>query len=499
MKSITIFFLLFIFSLSIYAQSPDKILKQAEKALGGKKSLQSISFLQKKGAISFLKDGTKGQFLSQIAKPNFYNEIYDLNGIETETGYNGKSGWQRSSRNGLQTLTGNAGRDLAVEADFYNTLWFDYKKEKAKISSGGTSTVNGKPANIVVLTSLKGVAIKMFFDAATFLPVREEIPSGDTLKVYDFDDYRVVNNVKIPFSIQLKLGEDVYQIKLEDVRINEQIAKSEFDFPKLSNEPLPDIASLLQRLRENTDNKIKILDDYNYQLKATDRELADNGILQTKESSTYTVSFYKGFQVSRLIEKNDKPLSEKDQKKADEDAQKRLEEIDKYLIKKAKKEAESGEKKNEGNFYSEILKASNLINPRRERFRGRDVIVFDFEPNPNFDYKNAKSIVKIFGKTLGVMWIDEKDKEVVRMEVLLGSDLGIGGGALAKVKKGASMIFEQDYVNNEVWLPSSQEMNFSIRVFLVKGINQNSLTTYYNYHKFKSEVTDSKVDEVKKP
>ena len=33
--------------------------------------------------------------------------------------------------------------------------------------------------------------------------------------------------------------------------------------------------------------------------------------------------------------------------------------------------------------------------------------------------KNAKSMLKFFVKTAGVMWIDEKDKQVARLEAVL--------------------------------------------------------------------------------
>jgi len=36
------------------------------------------------------------------------------------------------------------------------------------------------------------------------------------------------------------------------------------------------------------------------------------------------------------------------------------------------------------------------VNPRRERFRGQDVLVFDFEPNPEF--KAHKMVEKIVQK-----------------------------------------------------------------------------------------------------
>lgn len=38
---------------------------------------------------------------------------------------------------------------------------------------------------------------------------------------------------------------------------------------------------------------------------------------------------------------------------------------------------------------SDFLRASQFINPRRESFRGQEVIVFDFEPRPNFKARAA--------------------------------------------------------------------------------------------------------------
>jgi hypothetical protein len=143
------------------------------------------------------------------------------------------------------------------------------------------------------------------------------------------------------------------------------------------------------------------------------------------------------------------------------------------------------------------LRASRLVNPRRERFRGRDVIVFDFEPNPAFDFKNAKSFLKFFGKVGGAMWIDEKDKQVARIEAVLFNNFKVGGGLLASLKKGASFTLEQERVNDEIWLPSSADINLSVKVLLVKGVNINQTIKSYNYRKFKTEVKDSKVDEIK--
>jgi hypothetical protein len=498
-------FLLILFvllSINLSAQSPDKILKQASRALGGEKALRAVRSWEKTGTIVRLKDGASGAIRIQAAQPNLYHAAFDLNGFETETGFNGKSGWRRDSRDGLRTLTGEASRDFQAEANFINARWLNYKKEKSKIVAGAKSVVGGKPANLIILTTAKGVVVKMFFDQANGLPVRVEIPAGDSVTISEFSDYRIVNGVQEPFSINRKIGEDAYEIKLDQITYNGQINLQAFSFPQISGEPLPDIPQLLRELQTNEDRIEAILEDYSFTQKSISRELTKDGVLREKESETIQISFYKGERIRRLIEKNGKPLSEKDQADEDKNVQKRVAEIEKEIAKKearAVSQSKTGtpDEDNRRISIAEVLRASQLVNPRRERFRGRDVVVFDFEPNPNFDFKNAKSFLKFFGKTAGVMWIDENDKQVARLEAVLFDNYKIGGGFLANLKKGASFALEQERINDEIWLPSVADINLSVKVLLVKGINVNQIVKSYDYRKFKTEVKDSKVDEIK--
>ncbi len=498
-------FLLMLFvavAAQISAQSPGKILKQANNSLGGEKVLRNVKSWRRTGTITRLKDGAAGAFEMQAAQPNFYNIRFDLNGFETESGFNGKSGWTRDSREGLRTLTGAASRAFAAEAVYRNSRWFDYKKSKSKIIAGGSANVNGKTANVLTLTNAKGVSVKMYFDQASGLLLREEIAAGDAPQTFDYGDYRMIDGINEPFSINLKNGADIYEIKLESVSHNQTIAKDDFNFPKISGEPLPDIPTLLKELQANEDKVDEILENYSFTQKSTARELGKDGVLREKESETFQLSFYKGNRLRRLIEKNGKPLSEKEQADEDKNVQKRVAEIEKEIAKKEAKAASQnadGTPDGEGQRISiaEVLRASNLVNPRRERFRGREVIVFDFEPNPNFDYKNAKSILKFFGKTAGVMWIDAQDKQVARIEAALFDNFKVGGGLLANLKKGASFALEQERVNDEIWLPSIADIDLSLKVLLVKGFNINRVVKSYNYRRFETEVKDSKVNEIK--
>ena len=497
-----------LFSLTLaftaFAQSPSKIFKQAEKALGGTKALQAVRSVSETGNIRRVGDGATGRYIYQTSQPNLLNISFDLNGFESETGYNGRSGWTRDSRDGLQTLTGAASNSMAVIAAYRNNLWLNAKNEKSKITSGGQTAIDGKTANVVTITSPKGVAIKIFFDTVTGLPIRDEMSVGDVNTICEYSDYRDVSGVKYAYSKRVTLGGEIFEVKYDDIKVNPQIAKTEFDFPSISGQPLPDIPALLKDLQANEDKVEALLDSYSYTQKIVKRELGKDGILRETESETDQLSFYKGYRIERKIEKNGKPLSKADQQDADKDAAKQVDEIEKKIAKedaRAVKQSSNGTPSDDNRRISiaEVLRASKLLNPRRERFRGRDVIVFDFEPNPAFDMTNAKSMLKFFGKTAGVMWIDEKDKQVARIEAVLFESLNIGGGVLAKLKKGATFTLEKERVGDEIWLPSQADINLSVRVLLVKGIDVNQVIKSYDYHKFETEVKDAKVDETKKP
>ncbi len=91
---------------------------------------------------------------------------------------------------------------------------------------------------------------------------------------------------------------------------------------------------------------------------------------------------------------------------------------------------------------------------------------------------------EIVHKLAGVIWVDEKALDVVRLEAYFVSDFKIGGGILANLQKGTSFIFEQAFLNNEVWLPTYMEAHVGARVLLVKGLKVNEVIRYSDYKKF---------------
>ncbi len=503
--------MLFVLDTTSAAQSPDKIIKQAVKAMTsgkGEKALREIKSRQMTGKITNSKDGATGNYQASASQPNLFTESFDLGGLEFSSGYNGKSSWTRDSRDGLRTLTGQASRDFQTEARYRNWRWLDFKKDKSKLTAAGQTTINGKPANTLALITAKNVTIKMHFDAESGLLIREEIPAGESVRVFDYSDFKPVGNLMEPHTIKLSIGELSFDIKLDSIKHNPQLDRMAFEFPKLSNEALPDIPALLDAVGKNEDEVDRILEKYTYTQTTTRRELDDKGQLKVKESETYELTFYKGNRIRRLIAKNGNPLSPGEEADETKRIEKRVRDIEKKETEKARKAEKQREVAQENSgppddergqriSIADVLKASKLVNPRRERFRNRDVIVFDFEPLPG--YKPKKDFEKFFGKMAGAIWVDAADKQVARVEARLIQSYKVGGGLLASLKEGASFMLEQERINDEIWLPTRADINLGVKVLLVKGINVNSMVTYGNYKRFNVDAEKEKLKDPTAP
>jgi len=498
-------FLVFFFAIGLFlqaapAQSPSAIFKKAERAMGGKKKFLAPAGWARIGAVRGTASGQTGRFVSNSGRPGLFQSAFDLGGVEFERGYNGRSAWERSSVEGLRTLTGDASLLAQAEGQFRDSLWFDFKKQKIRVYAAGRAQTGGRPANVLRAAFPKGVELKLYFDQETGHLLREEYRSGALSKTLDFADFRSAGGVVVPFAVTFAGPDEEVAVTLSEVRPLESVAAAVFAIPRSSGEPLPEIDALLAELQAREDRVEDLLDQYSYMQRSTKIEAGKDGRLRESGSETFQLSFYKGNRIRRLVEKNGKPLGPKEQAEADREAEKQVEEIEKELAKREKKGASGPPDENSRRIsIAEVLRASLLQNPRRERFRGRDVIVFDFEPNPKFDFKNAKSMLKFFGKTAGVMWIDEKDKQVARLDAYLADSFKMGGGLVAKLRKGASFTLEQERLNDEIWLPSFANINLSVRLFLVKGIDVHQEIRSYDYRKFSTEVKDARVGEPKSP
>jgi hypothetical protein len=468
-------------------QDPGKIVDQYVKAAGGSKTLSRIQTLTLEGTFTNAADGKKGTYTFDTKLPNrYYSELAagDKNLIEA---YNGKSAWHQSAAGEIGTLVGPEGFQLEAAGQYYNSRLVNPKKNKLTVVFAGHAQVRGKDALQIEVSTTTGVKRQVFFDPQSHLIVKEAATTGGVDEEIFYDDYRPESGVQVPHKIELHRGGDIYQIDVTRAVVNGVIGERIFDFPKKSQVQLPDLKTLFKEIDDNQKAIDKIKGNYAGTRTEEETDYEGNGKVKKIEKKEYTFFYLNGDEVSTLVKKDGKPLSEEEQKKENERVQKEIRDIQKREAKKEAKEEkdkEQGKEEKDGDEpgIEVFLRACQFVNPRRERFRGQDVLVFDFEPNPEF--KAHKLEEKVVQKLAGVVWIDEKAHDVARLEAYFVGDMKFAGGLLANLQKGTSFVFEQAFMNNEVWLPTYEEAHVGVRVLLVKGFKVNEVTRYTDYKKF---------------
>jgi hypothetical protein len=471
------------------AQEADKIVDQYIKAQGGSKTLSRAQTITIEGTLTTA-DGKSGTYTFDTKLPNrYYSELIidDKNVIEA---YNGKSAWHQTPSGELNTLVGVEGTQLESAGQYYNSRLVNAKKNKLGVAFIGHMPVRGKDALQIEITTPTGLKREVFFDPQTHLILKEAATVGGIEEQILYDQYRSVDGLKLPYKIELHRGSESYDIAVTRAAVNATVGERVFDFPKKSQVQLPDLKPLFKEIDDNQKAIDKIKENYAGTRAEEETEYDKTGKVTKHEIKEYSFFYLNGDEISTLTGKDGKPLSEDEQRKENEKTQKEIQEIQKNQDKKEAKEEkakeEGKEKKDDDDVGIEVfLRASQFVNPRRERFRGQDVLVFDFEPNPEF--KPHKLAEKVVHELAGVIWIDEKAHDVARLEAYFVGDFKFGGGLIANLQKGTSFSFEQAFLNGEVWLPTYEEAHVGVRVLLVKGIKVNAVTRYSDYKKFNVE------------
>ena len=182
------------------------------------------------------------------------------------------------------------------------------------------------------------------------------------------------------------------------------------------------------------------------------------------------------------MKKNGQPLNEHDEKKETERVTK--------LVEKAEKTPADQPLEGQAISVSRILEVMDITNARREIYRGRPAIVFDFVGRK--DAKTHGLAEDASKKLKGTMWVDEADREVAHADVSFDDNFHVAGGLLANVQKGTNFHFDQAPVEEQLWLPTGGEGTLQVRVLLLKNMRQHFSERDYDYKRFKVETQQAK-------
>ena len=253
--------------------------------------------------------------------------------------------------------------------------------------------------------------------------------------------------------------------------------------------PAPDARAIMQRAVAKDIISWQAAKDYTFLQRTQEDALDGNGAVKSSKSETSEIMVLYGEPFERVVAKDDKPLSENEQKKQNEEFEKETGKRENESTEERQKRLEKFEKQrqDERAFVREILDAYDFTLVGSEVLNGRETWIIDGTPRPGFEGKRRES--KMLPKIKPRFWIDAQDFSWTKLRAEVIDTLSFGW-VVARLHKGSVFEMQQARVNDEVWLPQRFDVKLDGRVALLKGVNESIHVTYRDYRRFR---TDTKI------
>ena len=261
--------------------------------------------------------------------------------------------------------------------------------------------------------------------------------------------------------------------------------------------PLPDVHQLMRAVMDHQKQLEVVRENYTYTSLITTQQMDASGQVKKTDTEESEEFFVNGHMIDRTVKKNGKPLNAADE-------QKETERITK-LVGKAQKIPYGQQLQGAPVSVSRLLDLMDLHSPRRETFRGRPTIVFDFIGRK--DAKTHGIVEDASKKVQGTIWVDEANLQVAHLEVSFDDNFRVAGGLFASIDKGSKLSFDQALVSgpgdkDPLWLPTGAEATMQGRLLLLKTLHQHFIerdTDYKTFHVDAQQTKDAKVAAGAKP
>ena len=231
---------------------------------------------------------------------------------------------------------------------------------------------------------------------------------------------------------------------------------------------------------------------YTYVERDEQRVLDGAGAVKHKESTTWDViplreeSHYR-----RLTQRDDQPLSPKEEQKQQAARQKHEAERQKTDERRAAETPEQSQKRldakqrtreREQREMDDVVNGLDLRLVGEEQIDGVPVWVIEAAPHPGYQFQ-SNEISRFLGKMKGRVWIAKSDYQPVKIDAETTGTISFGM-VIARLNKGMRFHMEYTFVNHEIWLPKRMTFSASARIALFKGIHIEADSAFSDYKKF---------------
>lgn len=215
----------------------DQILAKYLEALGGQAAIDKLKTAVMKG--NFI--GSNGPALPYevtMVAPNKFHVLITTQEGTMERAFDGTVGWEKNAR-GVSLLPAGTFEALKQMFLFYSNI--KLKEQFSSMRLGRRDKINDRDVIAVSGRTADNRREQLYFDAETGLLVRRirYLPTiiGIIPEQTDFEDYRVVDGVKFPFTVRVSSadpGNPIGTRKYTEIKLNGPVDDSKFKMPATS-------------------------------------------------------------------------------------------------------------------------------------------------------------------------------------------------------------------------------------------------------------------------
>jgi hypothetical protein len=215
--------------------SADEIINKYVAAIGGQAAIDKLKTRVMKGKIN-TSSGVSLTYEIDQSAPDRAHELFVSERGTMERAINGNMGWEKNPQ-GLHDITGQQLADLKMSLPLFRNL--KLKEQYTSLRVGGRKEkVGDRDAYVLTGTTADKRRERLFFDAESGLLLRRisytETMIGIIPEQTDFEDYRDVDGVKLPFTMRLSsvdAGNPVSTRTFTEIKLNVPVDDSKFNKP----------------------------------------------------------------------------------------------------------------------------------------------------------------------------------------------------------------------------------------------------------------------------
>jgi hypothetical protein len=219
--------------------SADEILNKYVAAIGGQAAVDKLKSRVVKGTLTQA-NGTAIPFEQYQVAPDKFYTLATVGQGTVERGFNGTAGWEKTAR-GLREVSGEELAQLLTLGSIYRHIRLKEQFKSMRVRSG---ELGGRPVYILIGTTPKDETQRLYFDAETGLLLRRmsfiQTMIGMIPDQIDFEDYREVDGMKIPFVWRvssIEVGNPVSTRTFSEIKLNAPVDELKFNMPAKPTNP----------------------------------------------------------------------------------------------------------------------------------------------------------------------------------------------------------------------------------------------------------------------